>query len=511
MLSRKILFDHFQAPNCVLDEMLSCEGIQDPTIWERHIKLFRIESLETKVEKIDFDDQKCLGYISRFVEPKFFPFKRKALREAFDHLMKWETSVLENLEDYEFGIKTNDSPFVLNACMIYKSCLKRGIHVSYNETPQHMLFKAKLFDSPKSKLRNLANLSLFCLPKNEMFNLLMCVMRSGNYPCDVDSPRVSFNEIGYLSVDNFIKNCPPKNQEEAKLALILKYRIIVSGVDLDTLKLFKCFEDDTPFDDERYLINKDYFSMNSRFVEEFESMYTKTEIESILSKECVVSKNQLCHSPEFIHGIHPDSISAETLVDLMNVREIESPDDCVTFLGAEKSVLSKEELGRYIIQIGPINPCTGKYLSQTSIKKLKKLNFKDVNNALLIQEKKKEHACLGMEKEWLTLKEVLDIDLSKDDFDLKMFDILNQFYGMIESNILETKMTRLIQSSDSGLEYLPSDVTLGEFIENLKNVDAENSCLDNAKKILKDTIWWNLFNLTGKSPFDLNFYCQQKG
>ena len=512
LLSRKILFDDFsEAPDCVLNEMLECEGVT--TSFDkitRQKKLDYVRKLETKIEKLDFESKECLGLVSRFVEPQFFPFRRSQLKIAYENIMKWESSNgFEDLSQVEFGMKTNDNPLTLNACMIYKSCLKRKINIEIDETPQQMLFKARLFDSPTIKLRQIVLTSIFCLPKHDLFNLLTNILYSKT-PCVSDQIVLDINassaDFGYLSINNLIKSCPPKSESDAELALIMKYRIVTGDSGVSSLEIFESLEREVAITNPGWLINRDFYSMRCRYLPEFSSFYSKDEIDNILARECLNVKAQLSSKPEFIHGIHPKVIDSETLIDLIEVREIESPDKCVTFLArdvSESRVLSYDELARYIANTGLVNPCTGSSLSQTSIKKLRTFKFKDLNDAILVHEIKTNDACktFGRAVEWENLKPIIDIDVSSETFETEVFDVLNKFYESIESDILETKMVRLDRSVEPVVP-IPSDTKLGDFIDNLsKNVEAENACLKNAIKIFTDTIWWNLLNLTKRIPF----------
>ena len=534
LLSRKILFDSFlNAPNCVLDEMLECEGVTTrlDTI-TRQKKIDLVEKLETKIEKLDFESKECLGLMSRFVEPKFFPFRRSQLKIGYENIMKWEnhqgssvassqglhvstgsSSGFEDLSQVEIGMKTNDNPLALNACMIYKSCLKRKINVGIDETPYQMLFKARLFDSSTVKLRQIVLTSIFCLPKYDLFNLLADILYSRESERVMSHDQIVLSQaesaspsFGYLSIDNLIRSCPPKSDPDAELALIMKYRIVTSGSGVSSLELFNALEQNVAITNPRYLINKNFYSMRCRYVNEFSSFYSKEEVDSILNKEHLNVKAQLSSQPDFVFGIHPKVIDSETLIDLIEVREIESPDECVTFLArdvTESRVLSYEELARYITNTGLINPCTGARLTQMSVKKLRFLKHRDINDAILVCEIKTSEVSktFGRVEEWENLKPIIDIDVSSETFETEVFDVLNKFYENIESDILETKMVRLDRSVEPVVP-IPSDAKLGDFIDNLsKNVEAENACLKNAIKIFSDTIWWNLLLLTKRIPF----------
>lgn len=511
LLSRKIIIEDFaKAPDCVLNEMLTCEGLTsgiEKLTREKKIEL--IEKLDTKIEKVDFNDQVCLGFVSRFVEPNFFPFKRKPLREAYDNIINWEKS-RENLTDLEFGIKTNDNPLALNACMIYKSCLSRGVSVEIDESPSQMLFKAKFFDSPTYKLRSIFSLWMFCLPKHELFSFVMGILNSR----DRIEPKnqlewlpasSSLDRFYYLSQENLVNSCPPKTHDEAILALIGKYRIIAADIDIDALELFHEIESGQ-ISSEKFLINRDFYSMGSRFVADYERFYTKSEIDSIIENECVQSKTQLYDYPEFIIGIHPDAIETETLVDLIEAKKLESPEECVTFLSKDlKCILSRDELGRLLKNTGFINPCNGRSLSKISVDKLRKLKFKEINDIIIMDDvKKTSYQCFGSVEDWNRLKKIIDIDVSLDDYDMALFDIFSEFFEKCDdASILSSKMVRISFTENGTPVPMISETHLEDFIENLKNVHSENACLKNAIHTFKDTIWWNLSRLTGVNPFEV--------
>lgn len=493
-LSRKTLFDSFiDAPDCVLDEMLSCEGISGN--FARNKKIEILSKVSTEAE-IDFDNPDCLSLVSRFVEPRFFPFKRGQLRNAFNHLMSWETSRREDLSTAEFGIKTNENPYRLNACMVYKSCQARGIQVSLDTTPQQMLFKAKLFDLPVGKIRSMINLGLICVGREKLLEIFDSVYHFKQLEPvpPVPNPPVMQSPVGYFTIERFLSGCPPREKQEFIMALMLKYRLAVAHTPVNPEQLWRELEDGVPPTQLEFNINRKFFQMEERFVSDFSGFYTKKEIDSIIALEHVAVKEQL-GNPELIRGVAPWCIDEETYIDLAEVRSLESPDDAVTFVSRDSSVvLTRQELEQHFKHYGLINPCTGKAIGVASLKKLIDFGFDEVNDQISYHKSRASgYHAHGSIEEWKKLRELIDVDVASEDFEKSVTRILIEFHEIASPETLNVKMVR---GASVGAPVVCAK-TLREFLDGFLDVESDIACISDAKSLISDTIWWNTLQLTG--------------
>lgn len=501
----EIMIPNFElAPNCVITELMESEDLEPFTCRNQNIEA--LKGLEVKEYKINIEKLQNVQQLARFINPKCQEFSRTPLAKCYDHVIQWRKEVVDlpRVSLYDPGQITPLNIYKINATMLYRSCQSYDITPEIDSSINDMYTLCCMYELPSHELRKTIRTLCLCLAKNNLALLLFNLSRQRLKWSDTLSQSIPESE--YLDPLYVIERLPPTTNDEATIACIVKYRMILTEGDpllwYEDLKTKGCILDPL------YLINPEWYMMDKRYVPKYSKWYTEEEIQRLVYNEGVVSKRQLESPPQFIKGIYPELINEKTLIDLDDVLMLDDVQDTLTF--DFKYVMKREELYQFIKdKMQLLHPVTLHPLNHSSILKLRRFGWEEVNDLLdLIQVSNSEYLDIEFVSKyrdgWKLLYDTVLLfrqdDISYMNIDTKVRELCE--YNKSNPGFFTSKLVTLSRSADGTLSVLPCNELLGDKLFSIEDVGDESSCLRIISNVLCHTCWFYLSAL-GEETFDI--------
>lgn len=501
-LCRKNLFRSLEkVPNCVLDEIIYY-GPKVEKIKTREEKLKYINSMNDFIETENLETERnktLLNKLLLFVEPNSdSQFQRRQLLTAYYHIMSFEYDPNQDISELRMCKRSSDVPICLDLCMLYRKCEYHDMVVSLSIDPETLLQYGRMLDISSHDLRKSILLHLSLKNKEELVKSLSGMITKQKVHPYLSSDRgQKFNkltEYTYFNPVEYVKLRPPLTHDDAVIALIIVYRIIY--VESDVLEFFKCMSETGNFP--LNVINPDFFSMSCTFHEKFAEYYTDEELESVMKRECSRNLNEIAF-PEFYWGIHPHSESLESIIEMLEVKDIDSIDKTLTFVNdGVYRFITFDEYIEYMEINGPCNPLNNNPLEKHSIDKLISANDTKLTN-LVINLTGEIEVC-GTNEEWKVIEKLIYIDIGDENYEVDVFDILNEIYEKVSDEVLDSKILRVSSISNC----IRGNITIRELFEGFRNISEESSCMSISLRKIRETVWYSRWKLCKLEPFELN-------
>lgn len=388
---------------------------------------------------------KELQEIIIFVNGDEINWKVKNLLIAFNHIINTKYDDVDWTE-ITFCQKNNDNPYAYDYIMTYEACLKNRIEYNINDTYESLQKKLIMKTSQKKIIlyktlniiqnldfNNLVDLYISNKNKNKNTDFIFNKESLGDNTLDkndlIEYSVLSDNKsiiIGarYYGID--LTESTKPYRELKQMALCEKNKKNYVPIMDDIFK-------------KRYLINKDYYSLEKNWKKNLSKFYTSKQFTSLVQYECI-EEDTLIEQKEKLHsinenidkGIHPLFTGNETFIYRKTIDEL-NKDEIFSYCLKDKIIiLTIEEIIEFFRSKNSfINFFCDKEFEYRIIKKL--LNFCDYNpnieklqilRSIILQIKKKTEIVdiniNNLKKEYSNNKNQIDTFLNHI-FELSMY------------------------------------------------------------------------------------------
>lgn len=368
-LSRLNLFEGIineKTPNVVIYEVAHAHGINvssEAATFNNKTLLKLIA--ETPVEKVKPPyTSEMWRYLARYVNSHVNNWKNKQLKDAF--LFLYQSPDLKHLcPNFRIGEQTPEHPFSINACLLYKICLKYNINTFPEMTYQEMGFVVNCLKFPREVILNMFITQSSHISSSQLINTFLHLSRQEINSSMIKLPNCceeisheGLEKIHHEMVDLkcYQTNYIPRSTIEAVALAALKYNLDISSSEYPFYEYYRLIKDGhnsyQPYDSRLahyYSVNprlylleyhfnplfpESYYPLNLLADLQIRSGYDRLPMVNTYSQ---LSEIYLCNT--FYHGLRPDIINKESPFDLDNLDNLQSneiicygnPNDGCTF------------------------------------------------------------------------------------------------------------------------------------------------------------------------------------
>ena len=362
-LKRKIVFQQ-STPISVIEYLLKTLGknIEREKILNKleKIKKYYEEyniSIDTSEKLTENDYEK----ISIFVSSTEENWEKETLKKSFNNLINWEKEL--DLENLEFGIRTNKNPYKVDIVMLYQICLILKIDTKLEDTFEDLQDKFYQKKLSREKIINNIRNNLFEIDDYKLLNISNFIEEK-NSPFEYKEEELK-NLSSKININYIInRSLISKNEAVIYAAKFFSIDITDSKNPIEVLNKLSNSDCNFNFNDlfsKNYKINENFYRLEKFWRKNISFLYTPKILNSI--KKC-----EFLNESDDTENLNKKLTEKNFYIGrIPGVHQIEEKEDVISYGIIENKDLKNvdlENLNTYFLE----NKSFGKY--STNINKL---------------------------------------------------------------------------------------------------------------------------------------------